>query len=168
MDNCPDYTACVENACSAEYEQCMGAGYKQGDFTGGACADWLDCTTACNCDQACAAACTQSSACTSCLTGTIGNCVFGSNCLGLALACSGNGAGGSGSGGAGSGGAGNGAGGDLGVGGIPGLDGAKTCADLQACCATKSGDAKQTCDSAFMSSQNIDLVCSLAYAQLCP
>lgn len=141
MDDCPGLVDCAETQCSDEYETCLGADYLDGDFTGGACADYMDCVVACDEDDCdCQEGCEMSQACSSCFTTTLGNCVANS-CLNEALACAGGGEGGAGSGGAG------------------GL-GDATCADLTACCASL-GDQAASCQQVAGLGQ--DIACSVAF-----
>ena len=70
------YGQCAVQNCDAQYQKCMGAGYKSGSF-GGLCGTYISCTQKCGCnDNACYQACGQPDmACTSCLTNDLNACV---------------------------------------------------------------------------------------------
>jgi len=77
------YTQCEMAACGTQYKACFGNNFASGDFTGGACADWLNCELPCPCDgstaqSTCEGNCTAqfltTAACATCL-GTLGGCV---------------------------------------------------------------------------------------------
>jgi hypothetical protein len=44
------YNTCMMAACGAEYKACFGNNYASGNFTGGVCADWVNCMLKCPCD----------------------------------------------------------------------------------------------------------------------
>jgi hypothetical protein len=157
-DECPELVECGQTLCATEYEECFGPDYLNGNFAG-ECAPYVECASACDCDQTCIDACDFSD-CQACVTGgSLASCIA-NNCLDEAFACSGNGSGGAG----GAGGAGNVDPGNGGTAGIPGLSDA-TCEDLAACCATL-GDTKATCDAIVM--QGVDLICGTALPGFCP
>jgi hypothetical protein len=56
-------TSCLQGSCNAEASSAFGSGFTSGDFSGGACASYLDCAANCACDQRCILACTPDSAC---------------------------------------------------------------------------------------------------------
>jgi hypothetical protein len=66
------YTDCLMQQCDAKYQECFGANYKSGDFTGGACATWFSCTNKCECnDTSCRSSCgIPDNACLQCTLGT--------------------------------------------------------------------------------------------------
>jgi hypothetical protein len=55
--------SCLQTSCSAETSKALGAGFTSGDFSGGACAGYFQCSVGCNCDQNCILACSADSAC---------------------------------------------------------------------------------------------------------
>jgi hypothetical protein len=61
------YVECQEMACAAQYEMCLGANYKSGDFSGGACEESLICQT--SAPDPCTATCEQSAECLNCFLG---------------------------------------------------------------------------------------------------
>src|SRR5690349_3053386 len=36
-NTCPEYVECAQTECASQYQECLGAGYESGDFSGGAC-----------------------------------------------------------------------------------------------------------------------------------
>ncbi len=76
------YTSCILGKCDAQYGKCLGAGYKSGTFTGGACSSFIACTNKCGCnDTACFTKCgTPDQACLGCLLGDVNTCVESSGC----------------------------------------------------------------------------------------
>lgn len=119
LDN---YGKCPIEQCDAEYQACLGSGYKSGAFTG-PCKAYFDCTNACACgDTACLTKCTQDSACTSCLTQKVAPCTQSKcpppSCLtgGTTLPTS-----------------------------DAGSSSGTACADLDACCAQMTGADKDQC-----------------------
>lgn len=46
-----NYVNCFMEKCDAQYEQCMGANYMDGDWTGGKCEEFQDCIDACACED---------------------------------------------------------------------------------------------------------------------
>lgn len=136
------YGECVDTACQDKYVECYGPGYKQGNFTG-VCGDYMECTSKCECeDTACYEACQPSTECNTCMQG-FSTCAL--SCFNE-LSCA------------------------FGDGGIPG--GGKTCADLEACCASLTdADAKMECETTLMfasSSPVGDLACGSILPQYCP
>lgn len=76
-----EYTTCVLGACDAEYQDCFGADYMNGNW-GGKCGDYIVCNIDCDCgDTACNTACLTNSTqdCQDCLQ-SIATCVLGSGC----------------------------------------------------------------------------------------
>lgn len=132
------YSSCIQNACDAQYKECLGPSYRSGSFSG-VCADYLNCTSKCNCDAACRQKCTISAECTSCFLKT-------QTCSGTckAPACA------SGGGGTGTG--------DGGGGGGGGAD----CAGLEACCNTMSGAEKDQCTSMYNAVKSSAAACDAA------
>lgn len=124
-NDCPEYTNCAQAKCDSAYQECLGAGYKTGSFSGGKCETYMNCVTACNCDTTCTQKCAMDATCQGCMTGTLSSCVT-SNCSAELQQCAG-------SGGAGSGGA----------------SGGGTCADFQACCNKLSGTDKTNCETTY-------------------
>lgn len=51
--DCPAAEACARTNCSAQYEACYGVGFEAGDYTGGACEDYLNIFKHCACDATC-------------------------------------------------------------------------------------------------------------------
>lgn len=138
-NDCPDYTNCEQTKCDSAYQDCLGAGYKTGSFTGGKCETYMKCVTACNCDTNCTKNCTMDSACQGCMTGPLQTCVT-SNCSAELQKCAGTG--GSGSGGASGGG---------------------TCADLESCCNKLSGSDQTNCMTTYNQIKAAgDAVCNTA------
>ncbi len=138
-----DCVNCMTTKCDSAYQVCLGAGYKTGNFSGGACQTYMDCVTTCDCsDSACYDGCSDklgsdmSDPCLSCLVNDLGSCEM-SNC---AAEC----------------------GISSGLGGAGGGSGAG-CAALSACCAALGADSpmKPSCDSVLAS--NNDTACSSAY-----
>lgn len=124
-NTCKEYTDCAQAKCDTEYQECLGAGYKSGSFSGGKCETYMNCVTACNCDTTCTSKCTMDSTCQGCMTGTLASCTT-SNCSAELQKCAG-------TGGAGSGGA----------------SGGGTCADLEACCNKLSGSDQTNCTTTY-------------------
>ncbi len=137
QDEVDEYGACGPAMCDAEYKACLGNDYKSGAI-GGSCETYMKCLRACDCgDSACSQACgAPAGDCQSCLL-TLGSCTQ-SKCPVPACFTSG------------------------GTAGTGGTD-TKTCADLTACCAGKSGDDKSTCDSLVNASQGMDIACNAYY-----
>jgi len=84
------YTQCEMAACGPQYKTCFGTNFASGDFTGGACADYINCMLPCPCDgsaaqSTCETNCsamltsTTGTSCMSCLT-TLGTCVSAAAC----------------------------------------------------------------------------------------
>ncbi len=81
QENCEgidDYTECVTTDCDAQYKECLGENYMNGDFTGAPCEAMMTCAS--SADDACDNACVPDNACTSCLV-KIATCAV--NCIGL-------------------------------------------------------------------------------------
>lgn len=85
-DPCPEYTECAQNMCDAEYKECLGAGYMDGNFAGGTCEEFMNCSAACACDDtACQQGCSEmhfAGDCQTCMGMTIGTCAL-ANCMDL-------------------------------------------------------------------------------------
>jgi hypothetical protein len=75
------YDQCVTAACDTTTRECFGAGYKTGDFSGGACSSWLDCSNRCGCtDTACQEKCpAPADACAACISKML-TCQEGAKC----------------------------------------------------------------------------------------
>ena len=89
MGDCPAYVECAQTACGAHYAACFGAGSESGNFSGGACETFMECSSECDCsDSTCSQTCFDNagSACTTCLTNDIASCVV-ANCFDEAQAC---------------------------------------------------------------------------------
>lgn len=132
---CLAYSKCEQQACDAEYKQCLGPGYASGQF-GGECSEYMSCVAQCNCDKACTQQCFPklAGACQTCFTGTLGACTQ-SNCQAEQKACSDSqkGAGG--------------AGGTNGSGGAGGTSSGAGCAELSTCCPQlQNADQKSSCE----------------------
>lgn len=60
---------CIASKCNAQFQQCYGADYKGGSFSG-PCAAYIACQQKCSCaDQQCIAACQLPAACSQCEQG---------------------------------------------------------------------------------------------------
>lgn len=117
------YADCVVQTCDAEYEQCFGADYANGNV-GGACGDLLTCAMACqDCDQACLQDCSNqhfTGTCKDCIIGPIATCAVSAITSGTcALPC----------------------------GPTTGTGGA--CEKLQACCGSLTGDDQTNCNTLY-------------------
>lgn len=128
--DCPEYVACAEEKCEAEYKQCLGDNFMSSDFSGSPCEEYMNCVLGCDCDEACLADCATNMAadCKSCLMGPLTNCVS-SNCSAELQECAGTGTGGTGGGGSSGG----------------------TCADLEACCNSLPESEQSQCLSNYES-----------------
>jgi len=115
----PAVTDCAQTECQNEYRLCLGANYANGDYSGGECEAYMECSVACDCDETCLMGCDFAGPCETCFSDTLGTCIF-QNCLGAA-------------------------GGDA---GIPGF-GTATCADLQACCDSLPSGDQATCQAYY-------------------
>jgi hypothetical protein len=80
------YMSCIETACGVQFKACLGNNYAKGDFTGGACAEYMTCQMACPCDataNTCAATCGQqymmAGTCATCMT-TLSACMTAAAC----------------------------------------------------------------------------------------
>lgn len=142
------YVDCMLDACSTQYETCLGANYMAGDFSGGACEGFMECVN--DAPNQCDHDCTQDQACESCFS-TLGSCAL-SNCASELSACTGG----------------------VDLGGDVGAIGGATCADLEACCASMSGEDAANCESGLeMVRPAGDIGCGVFYATyqlsgLCP
>jgi hypothetical protein len=147
MDDCPAYVECATTQCATQYDECLGAGWEAGNFSGGKCETFMECAAACDCeDTSCGTECFNNAGadCTNCLTSTVGACVA-THCLDEATSCGSGGTGGTGSGGTAS-------------------MSTKTCADLQACCNSLSGTDKTDCQTLYDQIQAAgDVACSSTY-----
>lgn len=133
-----EYTACVQEACDAQYKTCLGQNYESGDFSGGMCESLADCTETasdpCTCDA--------DAECINCFIENLVSCSM--TCP--LPDCTGGGGGGS-----------------AGAGGLPSSD--KTCDDLEACCNSLDGATKDACLMNYnLIKGSGDLVCSAAYS----
>lgn len=69
-----EYAECALDACDANYQECLGENYKDGDLDG-VCAEYLECTQECECNETdCLQACTPSQECQDCFLG-IAECI---------------------------------------------------------------------------------------------
>jgi hypothetical protein len=80
-----DYGDCVLAACDDDYKKCYGDNWKDGDFSGGDCEDYIDCYDKCTCDNVstcgndCAAQyMTMTSPCFTCMMSNLSTC--GNSC----------------------------------------------------------------------------------------
>jgi hypothetical protein len=80
------YQQCILASCTPQFQACFGNGFTSGNFTGGACADYMGCQMACPCDSSavtCETACQQkmlaNPSCMTCMT-TVSTCTLGSGC----------------------------------------------------------------------------------------
>jgi hypothetical protein len=67
---------CLEAECGDDAAECLGAGWSEGDFSGGACGALFTCVNECDCDDfECSLGCfeTIDADCTTCLT-TLNSC----------------------------------------------------------------------------------------------
>lgn len=151
-----EFTSCVQTACEGKYQQCYGADYKGGKFSG-PCSAFATCASKCKCDDTtCQQACPQSAECRTC-TGEFSSC--STSCIGK-LSC---------------------ASADSGLSSL--LDGGtisfndasftlnKTCADLKTCCDSLSDATKKsTCDTLHTqySGASNNLGCSAIIGTFCP
>jgi hypothetical protein len=144
------YSDCVTSKCDAQYQMCLGAGYKSGSY-GGPCGAWVGCTAKCGCDdQNCRTACgLPPMECQTCFTGQLTACLGSSGCT--APVCTGTGTGGSGGGTGGTGG------------------GSGTCNDLMRCCASMTNPQLQmACNAqynALKGQAGSDNACGMVAAQ---
>lgn len=83
-DGLDEYTDCVENQCNGDFENCLGVHYEDGDFSGSACEEFMDCVS--EADDACDNDCELGEDCGLCLL-DLGACVR-DNCFSL-LQCGG-------------------------------------------------------------------------------
>ena len=148
------YETCVMGVCGTQYKACFGNNYASGNFTGGACADWVSCEMACPCDATattCESTCsaqflttTAGQTCLSCLT-TLETCVSGAACTqpvctttstntNTATLTNTNTATNTGTG--------------------------TSCAALTACCATLTGAVATGCQAAVSSAAGVDATCA--------
>jgi hypothetical protein len=152
------YSDCIISKCDAQYQACLGAGYKSGSYSG-PCGAWIGCTAKCGCgDTACRSACGLPDAtCQACFTGQLATCVTSSGCT--APVCTGTGTGGTGGGTGGTG------------GGTGGTGGSTTggCGALMKCCASaNNASIKSACEAqynALKSQAGSDMACSLLAGQ---
>lgn len=72
------YSACVENQCSNQYEACLGAGYKSGNFSGGRCEEYFNCALD-SADPCNPPDCTMPEDCLACM-GELAACSMSSGC----------------------------------------------------------------------------------------
>ena len=145
-DSCPGYTECTEAQCDAESQRLPRRDYASGNFSGGACEDLMNCVKDCDCDSSCTQGCfgQASSECTQCFL-DLTSCTNG-NC-GEPQACEGS----SGTNG-------------MGSGGTTSAGTAKTCADLEACCVSASGEQQTQCQQTYDAVKDAgDAVCDATY-----
>ncbi len=149
---CDAYIECAADSCQAEYRECLGEDYESGDFSGGACEEFISCAT--EADDPCENSCTPDQECTNCFI-SLGQCVSMA-CAEELEECSG---------------ASSPSGSPSGE--IPAEFGDATCEDLEACCDSLSGTDQSDCNDQFMQVQAAgDLGCAAALsiyqaAQLC-
>ncbi len=78
-----EYVTCATTQCDAEYKQCLGADYQNGNF-GGDCGAYIDCAkdccNGCDCDSTCQQNCDslRDQVCTDCFT-AVASCIT-ANC----------------------------------------------------------------------------------------
>jgi hypothetical protein len=130
------YANCLETQCSAQYQGCLGAGYKSGDLSGGRCEEFMNCTLA-SADPCSATDCVPSDDCTACLS-EIANCAFGAACE--LPECAGGGA--------------------ATPGASPTSGGG--CAALMTCCASLTGTDQTDCNDTMNSLGGLDQACDAA------
>ncbi len=165
--NCSAYTTCVESNCGSDYALCFGSGWQSGNFSGGACAAYVQCEQGCGCTSSCGQSCYTSidSACTGCLSG-LGNCAS-AKCSTQLNQCTASGSSSGSSSGSTSSNGSSGSSGSSGGTGAPTGDGGSTgitCAQLSACCSTLSGSAQSGCNAAV--SSKYDAACAAIWTQL--
>lgn len=136
-----EYQACVAMSCKATYETCLGKNYQSGDYSGSVCEAYARCNT--EAADPCNADCTIDEACQTCFadfSNCATQCVSLLDCGGLTTFPDA---------------------GDIG--------GGKTCADLDACCASLSGDTKASCEMyADQIRPSGDMFCGAAVPAFCP
>jgi VHL beta domain len=113
---CQPYVDCAPAQCDAEYKQCLGADYKNGNF-GGPCQAMMECGKACA--NVCAAdcKCEPDDACTACIGDQLATCVL-NKCINELYACA-----------------------DL-----PPPSQGGACSQLTICCGTLASDKKKDCE----------------------
>lgn len=139
------YNTCIANKCDTQFQQCFGADYKGGSFSG-PCATYLACQQKCSCaDQQCLTACQLPAACSTCEQG-FATCT--SNCELPACYTSDGGTSSSSSSSSGS-------------------TGPFTCAQLQTCCAKiPAGDEQDQCNKIAANGEDAgsDTACNISYS----
>jgi hypothetical protein len=145
------YLECVMSACDAEYKECFGARYQTGDYSGSVCETFLSCSS--DAPDPCNTDCKPDSECQACMNGFTActqECITTLDCSNIdgggpiALP-------------------------DAGV-DLPDLT--KTCADLEACCATISGTQQEDCQMVVATYKSLgsvgDPACSSVFSTYCP
>lgn len=139
------YSDCINDKCGAKFAECYGPGYKTGNF-GGPCGTYITCSNACACnDTTCYQKCgTPAPACSTCLQG-VGTCTSACTAPACATASTSSSSGG---------------------------PGAKSCADLKACCDAIVDPAKKTeCNQTYSAVKASEASCNAiytTYAAQCP
>lgn len=131
-----EYSECIQETCSAEYEACLGAGYASGNLSGGRCEEFIQCSMD-SADPCNPTGCTPSDDCTACFV-EIANCGISAACE--LPECAG--------------------GGGPSPSGSVNLEGG--CTELEACCASLSGDMATQCEDSVTQLMGIDLACASA------
>jgi hypothetical protein len=137
------YYDCLIKACDAQSKACFGNSYLKGDFTGGVCADFMNCVLLCPCDatgDACVMNCTAtyvmsatSTACMTCAL-TLQTCTETAGCVEPVCTTTGIDA------------------------GTPTTTG-PNCAALQACCAVAPAAAAAQCQAALTAAAGDETTC---------
>jgi hypothetical protein len=69
--SCPEQETCIENDCADEFADAVGPAWESGEYAG-ACADYVACVEACDCESECSVVCRdEESASGSCLDAII-------------------------------------------------------------------------------------------------
>jgi hypothetical protein len=156
-----EYDTCIESKCATQYQKCLGAGYKSGNFAGGACESYMGCIAkaADPCNNSCGV---PTGDCLNCFMTDLSSCQQSSGCAEPVCTVSGGTGGGTGAGGS------VGAGGGVGAGGSTASG---TCADLKACCDKTTGSVQTGCNAAYTQANGDNSVCAQVYTSLkslCP
>jgi hypothetical protein len=114
------YIQCALDECGSEYQTCLGDDFMSGNFSGGACESYMECVT--DAPDQCDHDCMLDGDCEDCFLNTLVPCIQ-SNCSSELSDCTG------------------GQTVDL-----EGVGTGGTCEDLEACCASLSGDAQAECE----------------------
>jgi hypothetical protein len=120
---CQPYVDCAPAQCDAEYKQCLGADYKNGNFAG-PCQTFMECGKACSDVCASDCNCKPDDTCTTCLTDTLASCVL-NKCINELYSCA----------------------------GLPPPSEGGSCAQLTICCGTLASDKKKDCETTLSSAR---------------